>query len=350
MKTITFKFLVLLLLLPVSSIASGPQGKYKKERKINKLYNVSPAAQLNVDNQYGNVYVTTWDKNQTAIDVVITVTGNDEEIVTKRFNSIDVNFNAVQNSISADTEIKNISCNNVSMEINYTIKIPKGSPVTIDNEYGGIILGKLYAPANLNCKFGDIKAEELNDSNNTLKMEYCGASRIGYWKGGDIRAKFSGINIEKGADINLNSEYTNVIVGEINTIKYDCKYGDLNIKNGSTITGTCDYMQMKVGNVNSLLNVTINYGNIAVQHVEPKTKAVYINASYTGIKFNYTEDFAFGFVFSLSYGNLNGGSNLKFTEKKEKMMGATYKGYYKSGNGCSVTIRSEFGDINLKTT
>ncbi|MBY8961883.1 hypothetical protein KJK34_03875 [Flavobacterium sp. D11R37] len=350
MKTITFKFLALFLLFPIASIASGPKGKYTKERKINKLYNVNSSAQLDVDNRYGNVYITTWDKNQTAIDVVITVTGNDEALVVKRFNSIDVIFNASQNSVSADTEIRNISCENVGMEINYTIKIPKRSPVTIENEYGGIILGKLYAPANLNCKFGDIKAEELNDADNIIKMEYCGASRIGYWKGGNILAKFSGLNIEKGAELNVNSEYTNITLGEINTIKHDCKYGDLYIKNGNTITGTCDYLQMKVGNVSSLLNVTIKFGNINVQHVEQAVKAIYINASYTGVRLNYDKNFAFTFVFSLNYGNLNGSNDLKFTEKKEKMMGATYKGYYKSANGSSVTIRSEYGDINLKTT
>ncbi|WP_297334443.1 hypothetical protein [Flavobacterium sp.] len=350
MKTITFNFLALFLLLPIASIASGPRGKYTKERKISKVYNVSPTALLDVDNRYGNVYVTTWDKNQTSIDVVITVNGNDEALVVKRFNSIDVNFNASQNNVSADTEIRNISCENVGMEINYTIKIPKRSPVTIENEYGGIILGKIYGAANLNCKFGDIKAEELNDTKNILKMEYCGASRIGYWKGGNVLAKFSGVYIDKGEEINVNAEYTNVIIDEINTIKHDCKYGDLLIKSGNTITGTCDYLQMKVGNVSSLLNVTINYGNINVQHVDPKIKAVYINATYTGINFKYDENFAYTFVFSLSYGNLNGGNNLKFTEKKEKMMSATYKGYHKSATGSSVTIRSEYGDINLKTT
>ncbi|MES2486458.1 MAG: hypothetical protein V4581_11010, partial [Bacteroidota bacterium] len=112
------KYLFILLLFPTLAVASeGPKGKYTKEKKINKSFTVTPNAALDVTNKYGTIYVTTWDQNQTVIDVVIKVSADKEEQLDKRLNSIDVDFNATSGKVSAVTRISNFS-GKASMEIN----------------------------------------------------------------------------------------------------------------------------------------------------------------------------------------------------------------------------------------
>jgi hypothetical protein len=70
MKTKLYN-LVVLLLVPFVVVAGNEKGKYTKEKKITKTYQVNPNAGLEVSNKYGNVYVTTWDENKTSVEVLI---------------------------------------------------------------------------------------------------------------------------------------------------------------------------------------------------------------------------------------------------------------------------------------
>ncbi len=82
----------LLLSTPLFSRAGGSKAVYTqpadgriadddviKRKLINKSYNVSTNDKLDVDNQFGNVMVSTWDKNEITVDVEIVAKASTDE-------------------------------------------------------------------------------------------------------------------------------------------------------------------------------------------------------------------------------------------------------------------------------
>jgi len=343
------KYLFILLLLPILAMANGDTGRYSKEKKISKSYTVSPTAALDVTNRYGTVYVTTWDQNQTVIDVVIKVSADKEDQLDKRLNSIDVAFAATTAKVTAETRIGNFSGRNVSMEINYTIKIPKKNSIDITNQYGATILGKIYGRAVLKEQYGSLTIDELNGSKNEISLQYSDGVKINYIGLSRISAQYSKLNITKAdEELILNSEYTDTHIGWVNRLNVKGNYGDLRVDTASEVIADIDYLSARFGAITKLLNATVSYGDIKIDRITKEARDITIKSEYgyVGIKFDATH--AFDFQAKATYGSVTGLQNITLTEKKDYSTGGGfYKGTYRNGGVAHITLENSYGDTNI---
>lgn len=348
MKTIRCNLLMLLLVLPCIAMAGdGIKGKFTKEKKIIKAYLVNDNCGLDINNKFGSIYVTTWDENKTAIDVVITVSGNNEDRVNKKLAGINVDFSAMKSLVSARTTIDNSNGNGVSLEINYTVKIPKKGSIDLKNQYGSIITGKIYGKALIDCQYGDVNIDELNADGNTIMLQYSGTSKINYMRSGDVNVQYSTFSLGKAGTLKLHGQYTGMSIDEVQDLNYRTEYGDLNVRKTGKVSGSGDYSALRFGQVNGIFNATCNYGDVRIGSLDKSVKNVAINVSYTNVSVRYDENYAFDFEYRLEYGDLSGIGGLKFTEKNVRDTSASYKGYYRSSGVNRMFIRSEYGNISL---
>ena len=138
MRTITYKLLFLLALLPSiifaknSPVSGEMNGRHTKQKKVSKQFNVSANDLLKIDNSYGNIDITTWDKNIVSIEVLIKTNGDDEDKVRQKLEDIRIEFNQSSSYVSAKTyfsknennswwDILFGNSNNVNMEVNYIV-------------------------------------------------------------------------------------------------------------------------------------------------------------------------------------------------------------------------------------
>ena len=105
MKKITSYFLLLftIALFGNNNPCGLFTGKYTKEKKIHKTYNVSSSASLNIDNKYGDISIMTYSGSEIIIDIIIKTNGNDEEKVIEKLKEIDVEFNGNKDYVEAKT-------------------------------------------------------------------------------------------------------------------------------------------------------------------------------------------------------------------------------------------------------
>ena len=93
--------------------------------------------------------------------------------------------------------------------------------------------------------------------------------------------------------------------------------------------------------------MSANYGNIRIENIEANTRNVTINCKYTNVELGLSDNYAFDYEFSLSYGNLNTRLPLTHTEKKERNTSAYFKGHYKKSGTNKVYVSSEYGNVKL---
>ena len=353
------KFIFILLLIPTLLFGTNGEfdGKYTKEKKINKEYNVNADAGLKVTNSYGNIDIVSWDENRTVIEVVIITNGNDEEKVQNRLDDITVEFTANSSLVTAKTQFKSKNKSwkwwgnkqkNVSVEVNYTIKVPITNSVDLNNNYGSISLNKLQGNAKISCDYGQFIIGELLADDNYLNFDYTTKSTIEYMKSGKINADYSGFSIDRSESIELNADYTNSEILDVGYLNYNCDYGEIMVGKVNSVTGNGDYVNNKIEEVTGNLDLNTDYGSIKVKKLSSTLKNAKINSSYTGIKLGFDSSLNFDFEFKLSYASFNGEDLVTVKHSAKENKKKTYTGFHgteKSGN--TINISSSFGGVTL---
>jgi len=346
------KTILFLLLMPMTLLANEFElGKYSKQKSIKKAYIVNSDAGIDILNSYGNVFVTTWNEDKIELDILIKVSGDREEWVNKKIDDINVDIEALKSLVSAKTLFSNSSGNgngkNTSIEINYTIKIPKNGGVKINNKYGDVISADLFANANIKCKYGKITMGKLNGSNNVLDIEYCSKSSVDYVKNASITADYSGLAINDFGNITLKADYTDINFINGTNLKYDCSYGKLSYGKITNLEGVGNYLTIKVGEILNNLQLSTKYSKLTVSEMNAKAGNITISSGYTNVDIGYSPAYTFDFDISLKYANLKSDGDLEMNSKQETNFSKSYQGYYKKSGTNKVSITSNYGNVSL---
>lgn len=354
-----FKTLIISLLLPALVFAGSDKfkGKYTKEKKRKKEYSVNAGANLKIDNSYGNIDIVSWSENRTVIEVTIKTNGDDEAKVQKKLDEITVEFSGNASQVTAKTlfnEGKNSwslwgsNKNNISMEINYTVRVPITNSVNLSNDYGAISINKLEGNAQIDCDYGQLIIGELLGENNSINFDYTDKSTISFMNSGAINADYSGFTIEKSNNINLTADYTTSEITSVKKLSYNCDYGKIKIQKAQDITGQGDYLNTYIGTISGSINLNTDYGNIAVDRLTASAKNITINAGYTQVKLGFESGFNFKFKVITSYSGLKGEKNVTITKSTKDGSDKSYYGYYGSKNSeNSININSNYGGVTF---
>lgn len=351
------KYIVLLLLVPAIVFANDDK-KHEKTKTISKKFNVNSNATVYIKNKYGNLNVTTWDKNGVEIDVKITVKGNDLDRVNDKLDAIKVNFEASENLVEARTLIEKTNSswsfwgksNNINYKINYYVKMPVTNNADFHNKYGNIDLDVIEGKTNIDCDYGSIEIDKLLNTSNTIVIDYCGNSNIQYMKSGSLNADYSKITVNESEKLKVNADYTGVKLGKVNEVNFNCDYGSITIDDADYIDGNSDYAGMRIGTVRRNLTINTDYGGLKVKNLEKGFENVSINGNYAGIKIGTSSDNNFKYTVNLSY------SSFKYPEdyvENYKAVRKTTKKYYegtfgKGNSNSKVNIQSDYGGVSFK--
>jgi hypothetical protein len=172
---------VLMIALLVSSTAYAQHKKYEfaKDRTISQTYAASGNDKLTIKNQFGNIVVKTWSRNEVKVDIKIEVSSNIEEMANEMFERIDVNhgkdgsniyFKTTMNKNGKKEKNYNGQVNN-SIHIDYEVSMPANLTLDLDNQFGKTVLPDMQGKVDIDQQFGDLQAGKLsNPGNITVKF------------------------------------------------------------------------------------------------------------------------------------------------------------------------------------
>tara|TARA_R110002072_G_scaffold209451_3_gene366970 strand:+ start:1538 stop:2620 length:1083 start_codon:yes stop_codon:yes gene_type:complete len=355
----TFKIAFLLFLIPLVSFANNDKKlKQEKSKTIKKQYSVDRNATVNIDNKYGNINITTWNKNSVEITVVITVKGNSLSSVEKKLSGINVDFNASSNLVSAKTKFDNSSSswsfwgksNNTSYKVNYTVKMPVSNNVKLNNDYGNILINEINGTTNINCDYGKLIIGDLNNSNNNINIDYTSSSTINFMKSGSINADYSKLTVDKTDKVKINSDYSNINIGTVNTVTYNADYGSITVDDVNDIKGNSDYANIRLGTVSKNLNIKADYGSIKIKELAIGFNKAEVTSEYAGITIGTKANNNFNFKMNLQYSKFRyNNDRVEMFKSIEKSSKKYYEGVYGKGKSNStLIIKSQYGGVNLK--
>ncbi|HEV8271190.1 MAG TPA: hypothetical protein VGQ04_07765 [Chitinophagaceae bacterium] len=264
----TFKnILPIVLLLATAQLFAQDGDKEKKEKKRYEFFrerNISktyPAAgnTLNIDNQFGEVKITTWDKNEIKIDIHIETSSTQKDLADKSFERIDVTDKQEGKNISFKTIMnkggkeENIGCKNCSntMSIDYDIHMPANNALNIENSFGSIVIPDYNGVVSLTNKYGSLKAGKLSKPEKVL-------------------VEFGSADLKSIGNIDLTFKYSSVTIGSLtgnSKLKFEfCGYSKINLDNGLTgLTVNDSYSSIHLvpaANLSATYNISTSYGSL----------------------------------------------------------------------------------------
>ena len=357
MKSI-YKITLLFLLLPLVATANTDKKKHEKSRVIKKEFSVNSDAKVDLNNRYGNLNITTWNKNKVEIEVTITVKGNDLDDVQERLANIDVEFNASSSLVEAKTIFEKErkswswwkSSKNINYKINYVVKMPKSNSVDLDNDYGSIYLSDLDGKADINCDYGKIDVGELSANNNNINLDYCSNSVIDFMRSGNVNVDYSKIAIDKTENVKVNSDYSTVKLGTTKNVDFNSDYGSISINEATNVNGNSDYASMRFGTIRKNLKIDTDYGSISVKNLAKGFESVDIDGQYAGIRIGVDADAVFNFEIDLQYAGFSRNNDkMEFFKSISKSTKKYYQGKYGKGTTNSkIRIKSQYGGVSIK--
>jgi hypothetical protein len=273
-----------------------------KERNISKTYSASGNT-LNIDNSFGNVTVTTWDRNEIKVDIHIEASSTDKELADKMFENIDVTESKDGNEIKFKTTTSknknsNYSCKNCkgNMSINYTVQLPANVSLTIENSFGAITL-----------------------------PDYKGS-------------------------VSLVSTYGSLTTGNLPSIKkLEVGFGKANLKNISNSTASFKYSSVSIQNISGANKLDFSFCGSSRINIDNDLTSLTLNESYSTVNLRPASNFSGTYNIKTSFGSVSDRSNanIKRTDTPDKYGPDSNRSYEgKSGSGSSkIEVKSSFGRI-----
>jgi hypothetical protein len=246
-----FLFLALAL-APFLSMANDGDN-IEKKRTISKTYAVSPSDKLSIENSFGNVVVTTWDKNEIQVDIEIGVHAATEEKAQHMLDQIKVTDNQGGQVISFKTDIgnmgngkgnKNYDGNERRFYVDYKIFMPSRNPLNIENSFGKINIPDFSGTTSLTSKFGELTTGKLAGAK-LVHVEF-GKADIGALSNADVVLKFNsksnvaGLSGNTKVHVEFCSQVSLTLDNSLTDLALSQSYSTINLKAPSDLSAHFD--------------------------------------------------------------------------------------------------------------
>jgi uncharacterized lipoprotein YehR (DUF1307 family) len=283
-------------------------------KEFHKEFAAGANTTLEISNKYGDIVVQSWDKDQIVIDVKVTVELPNKEKAEKLLGYIDVQFSEIENTVSAKTVIDDNfnytgwGVDTKKFSIDYNIKMPARTALTLSNKYGNTDIDELHGLVNLDIKYGDITAGKLTRGNekplNRIKLAY-GKGTIDDAGWLDLSARYVGnIEITKSQALLLDSKYSKLHLRETSSVVGDSKYDNIKIDNIKNLVLDNGYSEVNILSLTKKLNYNGSYGSFSVDMIPAGFESIDIETHFMGVKLGIDESANYKLDAKVSYGGL----------------------------------------------
>jgi len=346
-------------MLAVLVFAFGSLSLYAQdveEKIIEKSYKVHAGATLHVENERGNIAISTWDKPQIDIMVRIVVKGDDRNFLRQRVDEIKLYFSHSLDNVQARTEIGEqgwwswLWGEESQVVVHYTIFMPVDGNVQLTNDYGDISLDSLNGRCEINCDYGNIDLGHIN-GRTELNLDYSPASTIGFTQSLEMNVDYSKITVGSVGRAEVNADYCTVTIKKVDRLDYNGDYGALQVAQVNSIAINADYVDLELGRLSESLDYKGDYGSLNVQTLMPGFEKIALKSDYVSIYIGIHPEAAFRIQGEDSYTNLSTDNEIAIHVEEREGSSSSFSGFYLHPKAVSL-IRTDmsYGNLKLRIT
>ncbi|MEZ0542828.1 hypothetical protein [Fibrella arboris] len=201
-------------------------------RTILKSIMVDSKDALSIDNHFGDVSVSLWDRNEFRIQIVVISSSQNADRASKALNAV-----RIDERQDGDTyHIKTVISNGFDggwkkgdrrnfLQVHYRISMPKANKLAIKNSFGNTTIPDFWAPLTVESSFGNVYGATLNNPTNKIKASFGNVSFRDV-QNGSVVMSFGDLDINSGNVLSIQQTYGKLNIGETNKVDVRTSYTD----------------------------------------------------------------------------------------------------------------------------
>ncbi|NJL12214.1 MAG: hypothetical protein HC913_03880 [Microscillaceae bacterium] len=335
----------------VFTLSAAAQVKQSKTLQHN--FPLSGSSSLSIINKYGQIHVNTAPVAQIQIKILITADAKNTETAQKILSGLEVKvqsgpqisletvaslgwknlMNEVQiQSLQGNQTVPVKTSSKADYQVDYTITMPENFPLSLNNRFGGIYVGKHTGRLQLWLEYGSLKTGRLEGNDKKI-----------------VNVKFGNADIDYAEEAEITMAYSTLRLNQAQRIYFEGKYGNAEIGQVHHITGSSAYSQFQLSTLTGNLTMSTRHdGRFQVGPVANRFGQVEITGEYSQISLTMAPEASYNFEFDLKYARLEGSQNgFQFQHKQEANTSAFYQGRKGSGGSSRLKVVSRYGDVSL---
>jgi hypothetical protein len=322
----------------------------ERKKTIVKVYDVTAKDHLMIDNQFGNVDINVWNRDEIRVDITIKASSSSEDRVQKYLDAVDISEKRNGDQIILKTTIdksgfggnwimtRNKDGEKNFVQIDYQVSMPKINALTIKNSFGNTTIPTFSGPLTINQQHGNFSSTELNGNQVDVDVRF-GKADIQEMGNGKLNIQYSKLQLEKANNINLNNQFGGLWIGEV-----------------SRLDGKIGYSGAKIGTIKQSCNIKLDFsGGFKIDQLNKSVDNIDIQANYSSVVLPMAQSSDYNFDVTVSYGGFkypSDGRIMISAQPNDDDRGVKLKKQYsgKVGKGTATKVRvvSTFGDVKFQ--
>lgn len=306
-RHLQFKIYLVLMALLICHDTRAQETKLSKS--IDKTFEVSDRLDLEITNKYGNVIIDTWPRNEVSLKIEILAFGKDENAAEKLMDRVEFDFKQSSDFLEVESvfdrkksffkdmlnAVGDYSANLVSkhkLQVNYELNIPESTAsITIDNRFGDIHMGDVDGRLNITLAHGNFRANKISDYSR-LNINY-GNVKIQEINELNMTLKGAELYLEYGQKLNLQSSSSTIVIEKISIIDIESTNDKIEIKGVRDISGSADFTEMSIDYLEESCRLNQSYGGLTVKNINDSFQSIRLRGKSTDYKLEFSRNSSF---------------------------------------------------------
>ncbi|WP_426493152.1 hypothetical protein [Hymenobacter sp. 102] len=345
--------------------SQGPQDEaqptpaVEKVRKISRTFPASATKLYTLDTRYGRVQVNVWNRPEIRTDVDVITRAETEEKAQQLQEMIQVqllakdpatggiavrsHFGAMPRECWSRTKL---------YEVNYTVWVPKNTPLALHNTFGEISLtSDVSGVTELAVEYGSLRTARLEGARNTVRL--CNAQcSVPYAGRMVVDASYSKLRLTDGGTIDLRNNSSDIDIGTVQDLTVHSKYGDVALGTVRNLRGSSGYSKFSIDKLSNQLDMKLQYcPSFEVRNTGRNFRQINLDGGYSTILLNFPDGAAFDFDVNAEHGQLLVDKRLVKVQSEETTGGSSDLqgsfGAVPARNAGNVNIKVRYGNVSF---
>ncbi|WP_276166864.1 hypothetical protein [Zobellia alginiliquefaciens] len=286
---------VLLFGLPVMA-------QEKVSKKVTKTYGFTNAGEIHLDNKYGNINIYGWTKDEVSITVNITVTHKKRDnakelldrikpIIRQSNDFLSVGYEIGENSSGFFSNLfekaNPFDFDRSNVQIDYKVYMPEKAEMEIINKFGDVFIEDWIGILKADVQHGDMWINDnLNKADINLKYGKLRAKNINY---GNLDLKNGGLDMDDSNTMRLNSSGSEISMHTIGSLEFYSNKDEVDLEETGTFYGMLKFSTIQLRRLAKDIDLVLKISDFRADHILSTNGTIIIEQESSEVSLNITD-------------------------------------------------------------
>jgi hypothetical protein len=232
---------------------------------------------LEIINQHGPIFITSWDKDSISIEVHVKVSAPGEEIAQEVLDKITILTSEKAKKLVYKTLIGEDFFFNYPYTVQYNVYLPANTPLDIQNRFGDITLSSVNGPLNVSLEYGHLIQQGIEPIIRLTGALTFSDAKLTNLSSAEIKLSNAQVDLKEAANLNISGSFCQAEIDKVKTLTINASTGRFNIGQVQNLSITGDHSYPAIGEITETGNIEISDGLVVIRKVSDQLRELTVS-------------------------------------------------------------------------